>query len=566
MSLDPIGVDAPQHSSTVRCLPSTSKPVAFVSQHQTQILLNRIALQLLSADAWEYVARELLADIGKHLPVDRIQVLRYNNAAQVSLFHWACDHAHLPAAWPAIDLPVVVDETSRWHQVNPSVVHSTSRHLQQADTVHDPVQAYLNCTAAKSVIVCPLKINNTTWGQLVFQCSQYASLDQHAAFLATQISFQTIAELLNAAIQGGQKVVQLKEVETRFQVVARATKDILYEWNVAQKTIWRSPSIQIMLGYTPKEVQNNLHWWERQIHPKDRHRVANSLYQATQSKKGFWSAQYHLRHRTGRYVYVFDRAYLAYDGQGELIRMTGSTQDISLVKEKELELEKSRDQLRQLAVKAQDIREEERKHLSRELHDEFAQVLMGIKMNMQWLEQQIDPEQKAIHDCIQQTDKVIQRSMQKVKQIAMALRPDVLDDLGLVEAIQWQLDQLQQKSDLQCTLRLPKQTVKLSDETKIATFRIFQELLTNVTRHAKADSLSVELTHTPQNLQLIVKDNGIGIEHKTLTSARSLGLLGMQERAGAVNGNLIIQRGTRWSTEAVLTLPLHQTVCQKNFA
>ena len=213
------------------------------------------------------------------------------------------------------------------------------------------------------------------------------------------------------------------------------------------------------------------------------------------------------------------------------------------------------EQLRALASRLQEVREEERTSIAREIHDELGQALTALKMDVVWLMQRLPEGSKP---WLAKTDsmlKLIDNTISAVRRIAAELRPGMLDDLGLVAAIEWQAQEFQGRTGVECQVLLPTDDVALDEEHSTAVFRIFQETLTNIARHANATRVSVKLERTAQEIVLEVQDNGKGLEEAAVFSTRSLGLLGMKERALLLGGGLEVHGSQGKGTTVTLRIP-----------
>ena len=212
-----------------------------------------------------------------------------------------------------------------------------------------------------------------------------------------------------------------------------------------------------------------------------------------------------------------------------------------LVKERTAELERSHQQLRELAAHVQDAREDERASVAREIHDELGQVLTGLEMDLSWLNTRLagmedGVARRPLLDKISSMSALVDRTIESVQRIAAQLRPGVLDDFGLVAAIESHARQFQERTGIKCNVVLSAGSTEFGEATSTALFRVFQEALTNVARHAKAANVAVTLKHDGSKLTLVVKDDGRGIQGSEISRSTSLGLVGMRERAVALGG------------------------------
>ena len=229
------------------------------------------------------------------------------------------------------------------------------------------------------------------------------------------------------------------------------------------------------------------------------------------------------------------------------------------------ELQTSREQLRALAARLQSVREEERTHIAREIHDELGQSLTGFKMDLAWMRNRMQSEEwQTIREGILEKIKIMGAQLDGtavlVRKLCTELRPGVLDDLGLTAAIEWQAREYQSRTGIACDMRLELGDLEVDAERSTALFRIFQEILTNVARHARASRVTVKLEKTAGDVVLEVKDNGRGIEAGQIAGEKSLGLLGMRERAHILGGEVDIQGAPGKGTSVRVTVPLPQLV------
>lgn len=210
--------------------------------------------------------------------------------------------------------------------------------------------------------------------------------------------------------------------------------------------------------------------------------------------------------------------------------------DINERKEVEREVEQSPDRLRALAGHLQRVREEERKRAARQIHDELGQALTSIKLDLSSLARGTvaggDEQMAKAESLLKRLDETVGA----VHRIATELRPGVLDDLGLAAAIEWAGREFQNHSGIQCSLSLPRTELAAHPERDIAVFRILQETVTNIARHAHATRVRVRLAEKKGTLTLEVRDNGRGISPGEILDVRSLGILGMRERAALLGG------------------------------
>ena len=228
--------------------------------------------------------------------------------------------------------------------------------------------------------------------------------------------------------------------------------------------------------------------------------------------------------------------------------------DLSETKRAEQELRASSEQLRHLAAHLLSVREEERTRISREVHDELGQALTAVKMDLAWLAARLPPGSDQMLKKIGATRQLADSIIQSIRRISTELRPAVLD-LGLAAAVEWQVQEFQARSGIQCNVRvLTREAVASNAST--AMFRIFQETLTNVARHAKATRAEVVLEKQRDRLVLLIRDNGRGFNQSVPAVSKSLGLMGMRERAAILGGRVNISSAPGRGTTVSAWIPL----------
>jgi PAS domain S-box-containing protein len=230
----------------------------------------------------------------------------------------------------------------------------------------------------------------------------------------------------------------------------------------------------------------------------------------------------------------------------------------------EQDLADAHDRMRALAAHLAEVAEQEKMRLSREIHDVLGQELTGLKLDLSWLTRRMahvpDPLREPLLKRLGTMASQIDGCVETVRRIATGLRPGVLDDLGLDEAIEWQAHEFQARAGIRVELSLPESELKLDRDRATALFRIFQELITNVARHSGATGVSVQLTPEAGWVMLEVSDNGRGITAAELSRPNALGLLGMRERAAQFGGTLEIQGTAGKGTRAVIRIPVRLPV------
>ena len=227
----------------------------------------------------------------------------------------------------------------------------------------------------------------------------------------------------------------------------------------------------------------------------------------------------------------------------------------------EAQLRESHERLRQLSVYLQTVREEERTRIAREVHDELGQALTGCKLDLAWIASKL-PKEKDLKPLQEKTRALvahIDSTIKMVRRIATELRPGILDHLGLAEALEWQANEFQTRTGIKCDVHASLRDLSLDPDLNTAFFRIFQETLTNIIRHAGATQVTVHLKQRDERIILEVKDNGRGISQDEISNTQSMGLLNMRERAGLLGGDFKIAPGSGGKgTKVTVSIPIAQ--------
>lgn len=224
-------------------------------------------------------------------------------------------------------------------------------------------------------------------------------------------------------------------------------------------------------------------------------------------------------------------------------------------------LKKATDDLKFFSENYEGAREAEKQAISRELHDELGQILTAIKIDINLLSEKVlsteakrDPTIKPEFDHILKT---IDKSTQSVRKIAAGLRPDILDKLGLIDAVEWLAEETSRRHAIKCKTILPKDIAYSDNEYySLTLFRIVQETLTNVIRHAEASEILIQLTIKNNNLYLTISDNGKGIRQEKLDKTASLGIIGLRERVHSLNGSFSIIGSENEGTVVSVIIPV----------
>ena len=366
--------------------------------------------------------------------------------------------------------------------------------------------------------------------------------DEQIIAIATDVSEQTIERQ-----KAREQLQREKELSDK---VINSLPGIFYVRSMAGKYLRWNRNLENVLGYNEDELRNLKPG--TLIHPDDWQKVVRAIEGVYKQGQSFVEAR--MVAKSGKVLHYFlTGTYIDYEGVPALL---GTGIDITDRKQTEIELLHKNEQLSQLSSHLQTVREEERSHISREIHDELGQQLTSLKMLVNRLKNKDGADLDALNAKADNMIGIVDETIKTVRRIATELRPGILDDLGLEAAIEWLIREFGKTTGIQCRCKISNLKENYSKPICTTVFRIVQECLTNVSRHAQATLINVKLFERDNKLVLEFRDNGVGISEENMRNKRSLGLLGMQERAKMVGGECIIRPLASRGTFVSLKIPV----------
>ncbi len=321
------------------------------------------------------------------------------------------------------------------------------------------------------------------------------------------------------------------ESEERYRLLVENSGDLVAEVNSRLRFLYISPNLEAVSGYRRAELLKRSVF--EILHPEDAKSMRGDL------RSGKVNGIFRYRHKDGSWHWMecagqrFNNSY----GQTRAVIIA---RDITTRKEEEDELKHSREQLQRFSEHLERAVDEERKRISRELHDELGQLLTVLKFNVSRLKAQSKMADEEVVRRLDTMESYIMKSVESVKRIARELRPPQLDELGIVGAIQLDVSQLESNAGFSLRLKIDPPNLRTDRQLGMTLYRVFNESLTNIVRHASAKHVHISLVKTPENIVLEVKDDGRGVRKEELQRGTSLGLVGMRERVRQCNGQLEI--------------------------
>jgi signal transduction histidine kinase len=360
----------------------------------------------------------------------------------------------------------------------------------------------------------------------------------------------------------------------RIEKTLRYTQDILTKaqgiahlgsWELDIKngrSMW-SDEFYRLCGIPPQSEPASLELGLSLIHNEDRDAARQALHRVM-AGDGDCKCEWRIMRPNGSVKHVLAQGEIIHNDKQEPLTLIATFLDITEHKLAEAALRSSQEKLRKVAAHQDRIKEEERKRIAREIHDELGGLLTGIKSYLSFVMQSAERLGMDANRYILEASNLSDSAMETARRVITDLRPSVLDQLGLWAALEWYAGQIEERTSLQCSVVIDAQAarVDVGSERSIALFRIVQETLTNVVRHAHASNVTILARCEGNSIVIEVKDDGIGIEPQGLLKRESWGIEGMYERARYVGGELNINGIVGESTTVVVRVPLEEeNVC-----
>lgn len=330
-----------------------------------------------------------------------------------------------------------------------------------------------------------------------------------------------------------QKVVENYE---RYNTLIKATNDTIWDWDLRTNEILWNEGITNIFGFKAIDVLNTIEWHNQKIHPDDRQRVMQKIDQCIHEGKDQWQEEYRYLSATGTYRFVFDRGYILRTDQRKPYRVIGAMMDITERKKMQEELLRSQIETQKLITQITiQTQEQERREIGRELHDNINQILATAKLCVDMAMNDEDVRKELLYKSYDNISKAIN----EIRYLSKNLVPPSLGDIGLKEALLEMIENMTVSPELNIRIKANDQHIEmLSNNKKLILYRIVQEQMNNIVKHARATQADIELKTSRKKAHLIIKDNGIGFDPKQ--KAKGIGLNNIVSRVEMQNGNMEI--------------------------
>jgi signal transduction histidine kinase len=309
-----------------------------------------------------------------------------------------------------------------------------------------------------------------------------------------------------------------------------------------------------LLGVTPDVLQKDPSYFLSLIHPEDISFFLVALRQSAQTMS-FWNWEGRLNLPDNTISWVSLGATPQHTQNG-LPRWEGILLDITRNKLGELETRHAQQQLHELASHIEDAKEQERLRIAREIHDEIGSLLTAIKIDLAWLNQRLPKDNQPVADKATTIAALVNKAIASASNLAESLRPGFLDSFGFIAAIEIEAQEFSKRCGVPCAIIKSQEIIDLPETHAISLFRIFQETLNNIMKHAQAKNAQIEIVKGPDHLELVISDDGVGFSDNARNKPRSFGLRGIQERVAHLGGTVKISSTPKNGTQIAIFIPL----------
>ena len=385
-------------------------------------------------------------------------------------------------------------------------------------------------------------------------------------WLESSATFFTDAEGNFLGIRGVQRNITeriraeraLKESEEKYRVMSENIPVAVYSAlpDESSTNLFVSGRIEELTGYTGEEFLKEPRRYENIIHPEDKKYLWEKI-EEHRTDQTILDVEYRIITKDHNIKWIRDRGTPTVK-DNRVVRIDGFMEDITEKKAAESEIRESREQLRNLSRYLQSSMENERKRISREIHDDLGQYLTALKMDLSWFKRRLPEDQPPLHEKEKSMRRSLDTAIDSVERIVSNLRPGPLEDLGLIAAIEWLIEYFQDQTGITCRYSFDQEEYILDSERAIAIYRILQETLTNIARHSNATEIDIDMCHTGGRIVLKVLDNGIGISKDKVLNPGSFGIMGMQERAYLFQGKVDIEGSRDKGTVITASIPVER--------
>ncbi|MBS1563238.1 MAG: PAS domain S-box protein, partial [Bacteroidetes bacterium] len=364
------------------------------------------------------------------------------------------------------------------------------------------------------------------------------------------------ANLLGIIIENKQAEQKINISNERYLLATKATNDAIWDYDIRKGRLYWGEGFYTLFGYSSDLPAGLRGTWEERIHPDEKERVVRLFNEAiTNREKGVVYAEYRFRKKDDRYALVADRAFIVYNIEGNPVRMVGSMQDVTERKKLEMQVLKQEvDKQKIIAQAVVDAQEKERAEIGKDLHDNVNQILSTAKLYLELAKSDVNQREALIK---RSADSIF-NAINEIRSISKALVPPSVKDLGLIDSVKDLVESLNMTKALRVKFvhRGDFENV-ISDKQKLMLFRIIQEQVNNVLKHAEAGKLQIELAMHEKQISLTVEDNGKGFELDKVKYKKGVGLSNIESRVSLFDGKVTIITAPGKGCKLFIQVPIH---------
>ena len=401
----------------------------------------------------------------------------------------------------------------------------------------------------------PVKKEDRTMAVLAVRTGKDAAALSHGQVQFVETFANLAAEAItriNLAKEAQIAQWQAESKKQRLAAIVESSSDAIMSVDLDGTIVSWNQGAEVIYGYPAEELLGRS--ISQLVLPQNKNRVPVILGKVKNGRRVDLYETAHVR-KDGAIVSVSLNISPIRDASGEIVGMSAIARDITESKIREDQLRQSSERLRALSTRLQSIREEERTTLARDIHDELGQRLTGLMMDLVSLSQKPPKNKELLGQRIKSMESIIDDTIKMVRRISSELRPGILDDLGLLAAMEWQLNDFKKRTGIECEFSSEFDDSGLDHDLVTALFRVFQETLTNIIRHAHATRVTISMDGRNGFITLTVEDNGRGISDSEISDHRSLGLLGIRERVVIFGGDVHISGAKGRGTQVIVKIP-----------
>ena len=400
-----------------------------------------------------------------------------------------------------------------------------------------------------SFMVLPIKNSGKVVGMFsfytavkdFFDAAEIALLEEATNDVSFALEIFEKERLRNKAEEAIKKAVE------RYDILARATSDTIWDWDIVNNTMLYNDGITQMFGYNAAEVENVVDWWNEKLHPDDFKKVTEMIEDVFETGLQKFQLTYRFRCADGLYKNIFDRAYVLFDDNGNPSRMIGAMQDITYHVNEELRISKA----------IIDAQEQERRFIGGELHDNVNQILAGSLLALGMVKNSKGIAKKTL-EFIDMGKAHIFNAIEEVRRLSHKLAPASFDDSSLKDAIENLLQTFNVNNQFNIKLQMDDGCNAINGDIQINLYRILQEQLKNIVKYADANEIEIALKLSGNAIQMRICDNGKGFDIKTVK--KGIGLSNIKKRAASFSGKFIVNSSCGKGCEMIVEIPLKQEI------